>query len=55
MSDCNDESYCGLDSEKEELERKITDAESHLTRLKNDLDSVNWELRMKAAGKRTWL
>lgn len=55
MNDDNDRSYCGLDAEKEELERKITNTESQLTRLKDDLDSVNWKRKMKTAGKKTWI
>ena len=51
MSDDNDGSYCGLDAEKEELERKKTDVESNLARIENELDNVNWKLRMKAVGK----
>ncbi len=51
MSVDNDGSYCGLDAQKEELEKKKIELESNLARVKSELDSINWKLRMKAIGK----
>lgn len=47
----NDETYCGWDAQKEELEQKKTNLESQLERVKREIDSVDWKLRMKAVGK----